>query len=50
MKIREVTLQDIENLKAIGKQTFSETYASVNSEEHMPHINQLIYTKKEQIG
>jgi len=35
MKIRYVSLQDIENLKAIGKQTFSETYASVNSEELM---------------
>ncbi|MCL5128112.1 hypothetical protein [Algibacter sp. L4_22] len=46
MKIKQVSLRDIENLKAIGKQTFNETYAGVNSEEHIS-----AYTlKKEQIG
>ncbi|WP_158849478.1 VF530 family DNA-binding protein [Algibacter sp. L1A34] len=35
MKIKQVSLQDIENLKAIEKQTFRETYASVNNEEHI---------------
>ena len=35
MKIRKVSIQDIENLKEIAKRTFVETYSSVNSEENM---------------
>ncbi len=35
MEIRKVSIQDIENLKEIGKRTFVETYSSVNSEENM---------------
>lgn len=35
MKIRKVSIQDIEKLKDIGILTFVETYASVNSEENM---------------
>jgi diamine N-acetyltransferase len=35
MKIRKVSIQDIEILKEIGKQTFTETFSFVNSEENM---------------
>ncbi|MDO7173224.1 GNAT family N-acetyltransferase [Mariniflexile sp. AS56] len=35
MQIRKISIQDIENLKEIGKRTFIETYASVNSKENM---------------
>ncbi|MGO4919498.1 GNAT family N-acetyltransferase [Maribacter spongiicola] len=35
MKIRKVIIQDIENLKEIGKLTFAETFSSDNSEEDM---------------
>jgi uncharacterized phage infection (PIP) family protein YhgE len=35
MEIKKVAIQDIENLKKIAKQTFIETYSSVNSEENM---------------
>lgn len=35
MKIRKINLKDIEALKAIGKQTFIETFSSENSEENM---------------
>ncbi|MGO4911698.1 GNAT family N-acetyltransferase [Leeuwenhoekiella sp. W20_SRS_FM14] len=35
MKIRKVIIQDIENLKEIGKLTFAETFSSDNSEENM---------------
>lgn len=35
MKIREVNLHDLEILAEIGKQTFSETFASANSESDM---------------
>lgn len=33
--IRKVTLQDIHQLQRIGRQTFSETFAAVNTEENM---------------
>lgn len=33
--IRKVTLNDIEKLQKIGKETFAETFASDNSEENM---------------
>jgi len=35
MKIRKTTIQDIDKLKEIGKQTFAETFSSGNSEENM---------------
>ena len=35
MEIRKVTLNDIDELKKIGKQTFAETFSSENSEENM---------------
>ena len=35
MKIRKVNIQDVEKLKEIGRQTFSETFSSENSEEDM---------------
>lgn len=35
MHIRKVTLNDIDQLKKIGKQTFAETFSSDNSEENM---------------
>ena len=35
MEIRKVNIQDIEKLQEIGKLTFSETYASDNSEDNM---------------
>jgi diamine N-acetyltransferase len=35
MKIRKVTLKDIEKLREIGKLTFAETFSSDNSEENM---------------
>lgn len=35
MEIRQVNIQDIEELKVIGKLTFSETFSSENSEEDM---------------
>ena len=35
MKIREVTIEDLEQLLEIGIHTFSETFASANSEEDM---------------
>ena len=35
MKIRKVTLNDIDELKKIGKQTFVETFSSENSKENM---------------
>ncbi|WP_247234214.1 GNAT family N-acetyltransferase [Telluribacter sp. SYSU D00476] len=33
--IKRVTLQDIDQLQKIGRQTFSETFAAVNTEENM---------------
>lgn len=35
LEIKKATINDIEKLQAIGKQTFSETFADVNSEENM---------------
>ena len=35
MEIRKVNIQDIEQLKEIGKRTFFETFSSDNSEENM---------------
>src|SRR5690606_388646 len=35
MTLRKINLKDIEALKAIGKQTFVETFSSENSEENM---------------
>ncbi len=35
MNVKKVTLEDIEALKIIGKQTFYETFSSENSEENM---------------
>ena len=35
MKIRKVSLKDIEKLREIGKLTFAETFSSDNSEENM---------------
>lgn len=35
MNIRKVTLDDIEQLQQIGRQTFSETFSSSNAEENM---------------
>ena len=35
MEIRKVTLNDIEQLQQIGRQTFSETFSSSNTEENM---------------
>lgn len=35
LKITKATLNDISKLQEIGKQTFSETFAEVNSEENM---------------
>ena len=35
MNIRKVSLKDLETLKDIGKLTFVETFASVNSQENM---------------
>ena len=35
MKLRKVNIQDLETLKKIAKQTFIETYTSVNNEEDM---------------
>ena len=35
MEIRKVTLNDIEQLQHIGRQTFSETFSSSNTEENM---------------
>lgn len=35
MKIRKVTIIDLQKLKEIGIQTFSETFSSVNSQENM---------------
>ena len=35
MKIKKVTIQDIESLKEISKLTFIETYSSKNSYENM---------------
>src|SRR5690554_411700 len=35
MKIRKVTIQDIDKLQKIGKLTFAETFSSENSEEDM---------------
>ncbi|TSJ47982.1 GNAT family N-acetyltransferase [Fluviicola chungangensis] len=35
MDIRKATGQDVEELAAIGKQTFAETFSSQNSEENM---------------
>lgn len=35
MNIRKVTLNDIEQLQQIGRQTFSETFSSSNTEENM---------------
>lgn len=35
MKVRKVSLNDIEKLREIGKLTFSETFSSYNSEENM---------------
>lgn len=35
IKIKEVTIIDIDRLQKIGRQTFSETFSAVNSEENM---------------
>ena len=35
MEIRKVTLNDIDQLQQIGRQTFSETFSSSNTEENM---------------
>jgi len=35
MNIKKVTLNDIERLQQIGRQTFSETFSSSNTEENM---------------
>lgn len=35
LEIKKVTLEDLTALQLIGRQTFSETFASVNSEENM---------------
>lgn len=35
MVVRKVGLNDIEKLKAIGRQTFADTFSSYNSEENM---------------
>lgn len=35
MELRKVTVQDIEKLQAIGKQTFAQTFSPENSEENM---------------
>jgi diamine N-acetyltransferase len=34
-EIRKISVKDIDALKEIGKQTFAETFSSVNSEENM---------------
>src|SRR5690554_4590340 len=47
MKIRKVNIQDIEQLKEIGKLTFAETFATKNSEEDMrEYLDEAFSTEK----
>jgi len=47
MKIRKVTIQDVEQLAKIGKRTFSETFAAENSPEDMAeYLDQGFATQK----
>src|SRR5690606_11787055 len=47
MNIRKVTLDDIEQLQQIVRQTFSETFSSSNAEENMAtYLEEGFYDKK----
>lgn len=47
MKIRKANIQDVEQLKKIGKQTFSETFSNQNSKENMQkYLDDGFSTKK----
>ena len=51
MKLRKVNLHDLEKLSEIGKLTFSQTFASANSEadmaEYLDHSFSMETLKKE---
>lgn len=50
MEIRKVNIEDLEQLKAIGKRTFCETFSADNSEENITeYLNNGFSTKKLQI-
>ncbi|MFD1602871.1 GNAT family N-acetyltransferase [Flavobacterium artemisiae] len=47
LKIKKASIDDLEKLQSIGRQTFSETFAEVNSEENMiQYLEQSFATEK----
>lgn len=49
MNIRKINIQDVEELKAIGRRTFAETFSSENSVENMKEYLEIGFSTKKLI-